>query len=717
MSTDRYQRLHKKIDHSIRERYKRDALYDAMRRGRNERAKRLALLPEGEKLFDETREVKERCIERQDELVQRFVANARERGSIVFEAKDGPDAIEYILSVVQKHQAKSVIKAKSLTSEEIEVNHPLEEAGMEVVETDLGELIIQKSHEKSFHLVFPAVHKTLQETTELFRKVIGKDIPADCQEVMKAVRGYLRPIFLNADIGLTGANIGIADTGTIAIETNEGNARLVTGVPDVHICIIGIEKIVESFDDALKLCLAHPVSSVGQILTTYVTFMGGRSPLNNGDSAPREQHIVVLDNGRRRMRQDPAFREALYCIRCGACMNVCPSYGVVGGHVFGYIYPGPIGIPWTAQVHGLENAGDFASLCISCGLCKEICPAKIDIPMMIAEVKYRDSKTHPQPTVNRVVMGAELISKLGSATAPVTNWFLKNRAFRRVLENTAGIEKRRELPSFSGKTFTQWFRARTAESGAPKPPDRRVAYFVDLYANYNDPDLGKMVVHCLERCGCQVVVPPQKASGYPYVGYGDLAKARSTAEYNVRELAKCVDDHCDIIATEPTAACCLVETYPSLLRHNKDAAKVADHSMEFFSYLLSLDEDVLHDLFEVLRGSLEGKRIGFHISCHQRPLSDGESAMEFLRRCGAHVERIETGTCCGIAGTFGMKKGPLGYELSQAIGEPLFKLFKEADIDTIATESSVCRMHIQEGTGKTVHHPLELVKSVLLSAD
>ncbi len=701
MGETRYSRLDEKIGRALEEKPRRTALYQVMKRGRDSRNAAIELLPGGEGFREEVRAIKLRCLEQQDDLVDRFAAKVKERGASVFLAKDGAEAIGYILKIAQACGAKVVAKSKSLTSEEIEVNHPMEEAGIEVIETDLGELIIQKVHEKPFHLVFPAIHKTAGEVAEIFEKVVGEAVSDDVDAIMKVVRQYLRPIFLNADIGMTGANVGIAENGAIAIETNEGNARLVSSIPDVHICIMGREKIVETVEDALQMMLAHPISAVGQHLTTYVTMMAGRSPLGEG-GGPRESHIIILDNGRTRMREDPLFKDALNCIRCGACMNICPTYGVVGGHTFGHIYPGPIGIPWTAEVHGLELAGDFAPLCISCGLCKEICPAEIDIPMMIAAVKDRDSETHPHPGVNRRLMAAERFARLGSATAPVSNWFLKNRAFRWMMEKTLGIDRRRELPSFSRQTLVKRFKKRGASPVAD--PVRRVAFFVDVYANYNAPELGMAAVEHLEARGCEVVLPPQQGSGYPYIGYGDLKRARKVAEANVRRLLPYTEQGYDIVTTEPTAGYCLKVSYPKLLAGQEDARAVASRTHELFEYLDLLegsDTDVLP--------SLKGRRFGFHIPCHQRPLGGGRHAMAYLRRRGAEVELIETGTCCGMAGTFGLKVGLLGYELSQAVGEPLFQAFQEAGVEAIVTESSVCSIHLKEGTGLEVRHPLELL--------
>ncbi|MBW2428632.1 MAG: lactate utilization protein, partial [Deltaproteobacteria bacterium] len=274
MSEPSYTRLYEKIEKALSEKAKRDALYTAMKRGRDNRRQAVDMLPGGEAFRKEVRATKLRCLAKQEELVDRFAEKARQRGTSVFLAKDGQAAIDYILKTARQRDAKIVAKSKSLTSEEIEVNEPLEAAGLEVIETDLGELIIQQVHEKPFHLVFPAVHKTVADVAEIFRKVTGEDIPDDADAVMKAVRRFVRPYFLNADIGMTGANVGIAELGFIVIETNEGNGRLVSAIPDVHICIMGREKVVETVEDALLLMLAHPISAVGQHLTTYETLMG-----------------------------------------------------------------------------------------------------------------------------------------------------------------------------------------------------------------------------------------------------------------------------------------------------------------------------------------------------------------------------------------------------------------------------------------------------------
>jgi Fe-S oxidoreductase len=294
-------------------------------------------------------------------------------------------------------------------------------------------------------------------------------------------------------------------------------------------------------------------------------------------------------------------------------------------------------------------------------------------------------------------MAADRFAALGSALAPIANWSLENKLFRVALERLTGLDRRRQLPKFSRPTLV----ARRRHHSAPNAVTaRKVVFFADVYANYNAPELGLRAIKLLERAGCRVEVPNQKPSGYPFLAYGDVDRARGIAAENVRLLAPYARDGFDIVSLEPTAVYALGHSYLKLLPGNADAQAVADRTREFFPYLLEIERNS-SDL------SLAGVKLGFHCSCHQRPLGSGTAATAWLQRRGAEVVRIETGTCCGMGGTFGMKAGLLGFDLAQAVGEPLFNLFKQSGVDRIVTESSVCRIHLEQGTGLAVSHPLE----------
>ena len=447
--TNNRQVLLSKLRRSMQDKESSEKFWDAMTKAR---ANRTALLQKGQvdmHAIKESNKALKTASVANASLVEEFAGNVRRNGGKVFMAKTGEDAMRYVEELSKRVGAKLIVKAKSLTSDEIEFTHEMDKVGIRSVETDLGELIIQLAGETPVHLVMPAAHKSVQQIAQLVSGAVGRELPPDDQAILGTVRAYLRQLFLTADIGVSGANIGVAETGSIVIETNEGNGRLVTSIPKVHLVIIGMEKIVPKWEDATYLVKGHSASATGQNMTVYVSVITQHGPLA-GSTDGREYHVIILDNGRSRMRDDPWFSDALNCIRCGACMNVCPTYGVAGGHTFGYIYPGPIGIPWTAEVHGLDRA-TFAHLCVSCGLCKEICPVDINIPMMIAKVKEEEVRENGQLMVNDFFMSSERLAKLASATAPASNWLLRRRATRAIMESFVGVDKRRTLPSFTRK--------------------------------------------------------------------------------------------------------------------------------------------------------------------------------------------------------------------------------------------------------------------------
>ncbi|MEM1942817.1 MAG: LUD domain-containing protein [Candidatus Caldarchaeum sp.] len=674
-------------------------LRDALDRTLEARKETVALMVEDfDALRESVRQSKQKAVDNLMEMFSLFKKRCEERGVRVFLAKDAAEACEIVYRIAVERKAKLLTKSKSMTTEEIGLNSFLEARGLKVVDTDLGEFIVQLAGEKPFHLVYPAVHKTRKEIAELFSNKAGRPISDDIGELMNFARSYLRDVFLSADVGITGANIAIAETGTVVVETNEGNDRLGNAPPKAYIVVVGLEKLVEKVEDALKIIVAHPVSSTGQPLTTYVSFISGRNPLAGAQDG-RELYVVVVDNGRMQMQADKTFREALYCIRCGACINICPTYSAVGGHVFGHIYTGAIGIPWTVFVHGLEKAAGFTELCISCGLCKEVCPAKIEIPMMIAEVKQRIVRQAGQLWVNRVLENYEKFYEIGSHFPQLFNFAVKNKFFRFLIEKLAGVESRRTIPPLAKRPLSALMKNRKLEEDRPL-----AALFADFHAMYVRPDLAVKLVDVLEKCGFSVVVPVQKTSGYPYVAYGDLDKARRNADYNVRSLAEYADRDAVIVSIEPTATYCLKHVYPYLLNNSEQSLKVSRSTVSATELLESLLREG-----RVRAGPATTGRTAVHVPCHERALDASRSVLHLLRSAGYEAFVVETGSCCGMAGSFGMKHGVLGYELSNVIGEKLFDLLRNSGCSQVATTSSVCRIHIEEATGLPVRHPLELL--------
>jgi len=700
--TNNRQALLSKLRRSLNDKESSEKFWGAMTKAR---ANRAALL-EKERLdmhaIKESNKALKTAAVANGSLVEEFAENVRKNGGKVFLAKTGEDAIRYVEELSKRVGAKLIVKSKSLTSDEIDFTHELEKVGIRSVETDLGELIIQIAGETPVHLVMPAAHKSLREIAQLVSSAVGWEVPPEDQAILGTVRAYLRQLFLTADIGVSGANIGVAETGSIVIETNEGNGRLVTSLPKVHLVIIGMEKIVPKWADATYLVKGHSVSATGQNMTVYVSVITQHGPLA-GSTDGREYHVIVLDNGRSRMRDDQWFSDALNCIRCGACMNVCPTYGIAGGHTFGYIYPGPIGIPWTAEVHGLDKA-TFAHLCVSCGLCKEICPVDINIPMMIAKVKEEEVQENGQLAVNDFFMASETLAKLASATAPISNWLLRRAATRAVMESLVGVDRRRTLPAFSRKRL----RARISPLGSGRGDAGKVVFFPDIYADYNDPQLGVRAVKILLALGYRVEVPDLRWSGMPYISYGDISKATAVAKNNLGALKTYLDQGYSVVSTEPTAVYMFREVYPTLVPGDL-AEKARAMSFPFFGFVQGRLNDLgLKPAFPT------DEAVGFHIPCHDRSVSGGKPAIAFLDAAGYKVQVVENGTCCGMAGTFGMKHGDLGYNLSMEVGDHLFRLFKDSGRKLVATESSVCSMQIVDGAGLKVVHPLHAVEEVSL---
>jgi len=697
MTSDRQEML-SRLKASLENKEASEKFWSAMARAR---ANRAALVQKEHldihAMKESNKAIKTRAVA-DPELIEEFARKVRENGGHVFFAKTGEDAVRYVLDISKRVGAKLIVKAKSLTTDEIEFTPAAEKEGIRSLETDLGELIIQVADERPVHLVMPAAHKSVKEIAELVSKAVGREIPPEDQPILGAVRGYLRELFLTADIGMSGGNIGVAETGSIVIETNEGNGRLVTSIPPIHIAVMGMEKIVPSWKDVAQLVKGHASSATGQKMTVYVSVSTQHVRLA-GTMDGREYHVVILDNGRSRMRDDPWFSDALNCIRCGACMNVCPTYGIAGGHVFGHIYPGPIGIPWTAEVHGLEKA-EFAHLCVSCGLCKEICPVDIDIPGMIAKVKEEEVEKNGQLIVNDFFMASETLAKMASATAPLSNWMLRRRATRVVMEGLVGVDRRRTLPEFARRRL----RPRIASLGHGSGTSGKVVYFPDIYADYNAPWIGARVVKILLSLGYEVRVPDLKWSGMPYISYGNVKKATEVAKYNLGVLSGYLAEGYSVVSTEPTAVYMLREVYPKLAP-GADAEAARTRSSSFFSFIQGKVSSLgLKPRYDT------GEEIGFHIPCHDRAVSSGTPAIEFLEAGGYKVRVVENGTCCGMAGTFGMKRGDLGYNLSMAVGDHIFRLFKESGLNLVATESSVCSMQISDGVGLKVVHPLDAIE-------
>src|SRR5215217_3000992 len=345
-----------------------------------------ASLPNWEELRSQARAIKDEVLLHLDQYLEEFARNAEVRGAKVHWARDAAEANSIICRLATERRARVIVKSKSMTTEEIHLNTALEAAGMQVVETDLGEYIIQLAKETPSHIIAPAIHKTRGQIAELFTAELGMPPTDDVAQLTRTARATLRDRFAAADVGISGVNFGIAETGTIVIVENEGNIRLTTSLPRIHIAVMGIEKVLSRFSELDVFLKLLPRSGTGQRLTTYQSFITGtkRAPADEG---PQELHIVLLDNGRSRMLAHPVTRQSLACIRCGACLNACPVYQQVGGHAYGSVYPGPIGAVITPQLTGLGKTAQLPYASSLCGACREVCPVKIDIPELLLHLR------------------------------------------------------------------------------------------------------------------------------------------------------------------------------------------------------------------------------------------------------------------------------------------------------------------------------------------
>ncbi len=413
---------------------------------------------------EEARAVKAHTLDHLDYYLEMLSRNVERNGGQVHFAVDAAEANALVSGIVQARGVQVVTKGKSMVSEELDLNHVLEAAGVEVYETDLGEYIIQLAGETPSHLVAPALHKTKEQVAQLFADKLGVPYNDDIEEMARVARVALRDKFLAADMGISGANFLIADTGSLVIITNEGNGRLCTSAPRIHVGIAGMEKVIPSLENLALFLRLLPRSATGQRITSYMSMVSG--PRREADEdGPEEFHLVIVDNGRSRLLADPKLREALYCIRCGACLNICPVYQKVGGHAYGWVYPGPIGSIVTPELVGLKEAKDLPFASSLCGACREACPVKINIPRMLLHLRGQ-LKESPAPEVRSVTRRERLLARGFAAVMSRPALLALGRKAARLLQvpfARGGRIARAPFPPFS-----RWSRSRDLPAIPPR---------------------------------------------------------------------------------------------------------------------------------------------------------------------------------------------------------------------------------------------------------
>ena len=435
------------------------------------RAAAVARLPEFDALRDSARAIKDHTLAHLDLYLEAYERKVRESGGEVHYAQDAEEAREIVIDLCKSMGAKSVTKGKSMISEEIGLNHALEGAGIEAVETDLGEYIIQLRGETPSHIIAPAIHLTAKDVEQEFRKA-HRDLPpdrslAEPEQLLSEARQVLRAKFLAADVGITGANFLIAETGTSIIVTNEGNGDLTQTLPQAHIVIASIEKVVPTLEDAAQLLRVLARSATGQDASVYTTLSTGPRRPHDPDG-PRAYHVVLLDNGRSAMLGGE-FEDMLRCIRCGACMNHCPVYQAVGGHAYGWVYPGPMGAVLTPSLIGVAEGGQLPNASTFCGRCEEVCPVRIPLPNMMRHWREREFERRLSPAPLRYGLGfwaffasRPALYRLGADLA-ARAMHLAGRGKGRFswLPFAGGWTRYRDLAAPEGATFQSQWRARS----------------------------------------------------------------------------------------------------------------------------------------------------------------------------------------------------------------------------------------------------------------
>jgi L-lactate dehydrogenase complex protein LldF len=474
--------FYKRVEEAIGDQRLQSALDLAMSRLTVTRGASFKVFADADAVRDQARWIRAHTLSRLDHYLDQFTRNVESRGGTVFYAHTAADAIRYVCDLARSRGVQSVVKSKSMVTEELELNRYLEAGGAKVVETDLGEWVVQLAHDHPSHIVAPIIHWRKEDVGTLFKKEVGatdEDV-IDVPQMTAFARRTLRRAFLQADMGISGVNFAIAETGSVCICTNEGNGRLTTTLPRIHVAMMGIERIVPTHEDLGVVLQVLGRSATGQKLTVYTNILSGPRRESEPDG-PEELHVVMLDNGRSKLLGGE-LAEILYCIRCGACLNVCPVYQEIGGHAYGTVYPGPVGAVLTPGLRGIADFHELPNASSLCGACREVCPVRIDIPRML--LKLREEATHDPVTRARstplwlrmglrgyrwMALRPGLFRFAGRAGGMVTRVLARDGWISRLPGPLSGWTKSRDFPAMPAKSFSQrWQETKGRQERSPR---------------------------------------------------------------------------------------------------------------------------------------------------------------------------------------------------------------------------------------------------------
>ncbi len=659
------------------------------------RANRTAIFAEVDEkeLIAEIAAAKDDSLAKMETLFADFSAQAAKRGVIVHRAATAEDANRIICRIAEENHCQKIIKSKSMTAEEIHLNQALESAGHEVVETDLGEWIIQLRHEGPTHMVMPAIHLSRSQVADTFTEAVGRKQESDIGKLVKVARKELRPKFAAADMGISGANFAIAENGAIGLCTNEGNGRLVTTLPRVHVALCGLDKLVPTVHEALRIIKVLPRNATAQAITSYVTWITGQNECAAGPDGRKIMHIVFLDNGRTDMAKDSVCGQALRCVRCGACANVCPVYRLVGGHRMGHIYIGAIGLILTYFFHGHNTAKNLLQNCINCGACKNVCAAGIDLPGIIQELRARMNEESGAPLSSTLLAAVLKNRKLFHSLLRFGKWAQKpvtgrTKFVRHLPEIFAAGQGFRALPAIAERAFRDdWpALAPTAADGAIT-----VGLFAGCALDFIYPEQLKSAVKLMSAKGCRMEFPPeQSCCGLPVQMMGEREAAKSTARQNVLAFASSGCEH--IVTLCASCASHMKHRYPELLAGETDiaeavkdyCAKITDFSSFVKNTLGYTAEDFEKD----------GEKVCYHAPCHLcRGLGVTEEPRALLAAAAEYAPTPEEDVCCGFGGSYSVKFPEIS---SQLLDHKLTGL-EASGATTLVTDCPGCVMQLRGG--------------------
>ncbi len=737
----------KRIDTSLENQFLRSAMDKFAVAYRESRKNAFAGI-DVECLIAEVAKIKQNAIKNSEKLFEQFKSIAEQNGVHVHLAATAKEANEIISRIAKDRGSKKIIKSKSMTAEEIHLNKWLENEGLEVTETDLGEWIVQLRHEGPSHMVMPAIHLSRFQVAELFSGVTGREQEAEIERLVKVARKELRQKFVDADMGITGANFVIADTGTIGIVTNEGNARLVTTFPKIHVVLAGIDKLLPTIKDALTIAKVLPRNATGQRLTSYVTWITGPSECTTTPSNKREMHIVLLDNGRQKIASDPDFSQILQCVRCGACANVCPVYRMVGGHTLGYIYIGAIGLITTYFFHGADNAKNLVQNCTNCGACKAVCAAGIDLPRLIKEVHTRIQDEHGHPLksmmLGRVLRDRKMFHTLLRIASVAQKPFIATQSNgdlseSLVKEKTGNIEKIakqepqylrhlpliffkehnfRTLPAIVKTPFRdRWLSIKSAiekkRSNVSEKP-LRVGIFSGCVQDFVYPEQLEAGIKVIQRLSSNfssndynkkdkqfnitLEFPMgQSCCGLPALMMGEKDAARDVALQNVEAFNRYELDY--IVTLCASCASHLKHAVPKLLESDKSdefADKVIPFS-QFVNQILKSETNQLQDFNQqnTILTKTASKKITWHSPCHLcRGLGIKDDPKQLIRATGNDfIQAKEEETCCGFGGSFSANFPAISREILNRKLDDV----ENTGADILVTECPGCVMQLRGG--------------------